>query len=140
VVAFAQDHTCDKGHHEPVDQDRDPSSVSSSLTCKIHLVDTRSASLLLPGVPEDQINRTYDVLGPTPRLCLELILDKGLEEQYEDGFNRTVSKVTADQLNILVHEAASLNTDEMADEICLISREDRNDVHRVRQRSLGRGR
>ena len=105
--------------------------MSSSPTCSIHpLVHACSASLLLPEVSEDQVNRIYDLLGPTPRLCLELISDKERLEKYEDEVTTTILEVTADKLENMIRDAASLTTmDQVSHKICLISREDRYKVH-----------
>jgi hypothetical protein len=131
VVVSAQDRADHYCHYEPVEQERDLSSVSTSLTCNIiSLMCPKmfSASLLLPDSLE--FARIFDDLGPTPRLCFEL---SELEQLgvYEEDVEHAISNITADQLERLIREAASLTTNSISHKICLISRERRDDVHSI---------
>ena len=133
LVASAQD--CAEHHcrNEPVDQERDFSSVSTFRTCRIFslmYLKMFSASLLLPDRSEfTRIGRIFDNLGPTSLLCLELLSDSGQMRDYERDVEKAILTVTADSLEKIIREATAFNMDVLSHKILLLSREERDDVH-----------
>jgi hypothetical protein len=75
-----------------------------------------------------RINDTFDRLGPTARLCIELLSDLEDLEAYEHGVNEAISNVTSGQLEKLFRDALGLTMDVVSHKICLISRENRENV------------
>ena len=88
-----------------------------------------SASLLLPDSSEfTRIGRIFDNLGPTPRLCLDLPSKPHRMKDYERQVQLAISTVTADRLEKIIGEATALSMDALSHTICLISREERDDM------------
>ena len=87
-----------------------------------------SAQGMLPEtIDYTRINDIYDRLGLTPRLCIEYLVEMLVEHKRE--VNKVVSTVSAAQLEQLFKDAASLDMDAVSDNICLIGREQRDDMH-----------
>ena len=80
--------------------------------------------------PEDiaRVNEIFDQLGPTPRICIELLSVQQDLLQYEKDLQSAILAVTANQLDRLFKDAASLTMDALSHKICLLSREKR-DIH-----------
>jgi hypothetical protein len=57
---------------------------------------------------DEQVNRVYDQFGPTPRLCIDFLLNPLEAQVYEDDIRKAVANIS--------HK------------ICLISRENRDNV------------
>jgi hypothetical protein len=89
-----------------------------------------SAQAILPEtIDYTRINDIYDRFGPTPRLCIDYLFDVAMLVEHERKVNKMVSNVTAAQLEQLFKDAASLDMDAVSHKICLISREQRDDMH-----------
>ena len=75
---------------------------------------------------EDHVDETFQLLGPVPRLCI----DSSPEElvQYRRDVNRALSTVTMETIEKLFQDASALSLDIVSHELCLLSREERDDV------------
>jgi hypothetical protein len=73
------------------------------------------------------INDIFDRLGPTPRLCIDFLSQEKLDA-YEKSVQKAISSATASQLEQLFKDSTSLTTDAVSHKICLVSRENRDDV------------
>ena len=88
-----------------------------------------SAPLLLSdSLESNEIDRIFDDLGPTPRLCFDLLSDLEQLEKYKRDLKSAISNITVDQLINLAEEAASLRMDAVSDKIYLVRRERRDVV------------
>jgi len=74
------------------------------------------------------IDDVYDLFGPVPRLCIDIFGQTDRFQQYQEDVRKAISNITLEQLARLFEDASSLHSDDISDMICLISREDRNDV------------
>ena len=74
------------------------------------------------------INDVYDRYGPVPRLCIDIFSETVQFLQYQKDVHKAISHITLEQLKRLFEDASSLHLDDISRKICLISREDRNDV------------
>ena len=74
------------------------------------------------------INDVYDHFGPVPRLCIDIFGQTYQWQQYQMGVRNAISNITLEQLARQFEDASSLNPDDISDKICLISRENRNNV------------
>ena len=89
-----------------------------------------STQAMLPEtIDYTRINDIYDRFGPTPRLCIDYSFDLDMLVEHERKVNKVVSNVTAVQLEQLFKDAGSLDMDTVSHTICLISREQRDDMH-----------
>ena len=89
-----------------------------------------SAQALLPEtIDYTRINDIYDRFGPTPCLCIDYFFNVAMLVEHKRKVNKVVSNVTAAQLEQLFKDAASLDMDAVSHKICLISREQRDDMH-----------
>ena len=89
-----------------------------------------SASLLLPDcVDFTRIDRIFDNLGPTPRLCLDLLSNPEQLAEYQHDVKLVISNITADELVNLAQDADSLSMDAVSDKIYLVRRERRDVVN-----------
>jgi hypothetical protein len=86
------------------------------------------ASIHLGGNFDEEINRRYDQFGPTPRLCIDYLLSPLGGKDYEDAVQMAVENITSQRLEILFNESSALKMDDVSQKICLISRENRDDV------------
>ncbi len=91
---------------------------------------TSSTSTLPPGTNfHESVDRVFNELGPTPRLCIDYLCSRGSIEQYRRNVQKAISKLTAGELERLAEDSGSLTMDDVSHKICLISREDRENVH-----------
>lgn len=74
------------------------------------------------------INDVFNRFGPVPRLCIDIFSQAGQFQQYQEDVRKAISNITLEQLARLFEDASSLHSDDISHKICLISREDRNDV------------
>jgi hypothetical protein len=74
------------------------------------------------------INGVYDGFGPVPWLCIDIFGKKEKFRQYKLAVHKAILNITLEQLARLFEDASSLHPDYISHKICLISREDRNDV------------
>ncbi|KAK2464479.1 hypothetical protein APHAL10511_003458 [Amanita phalloides] len=90
----------------------------------------RVTSTLPPGaILHESVNRVFNEFGPTPRLCIDyLCYDKDKIEQYRKDVQEAISNLTANELQRLFQHSHSLTMDAISHKICLISREDRENV------------
>ncbi len=86
------------------------------------------ASIYGGEISDEQVNRLYDQFGPTPRLCIDYLLEPLEMKKYEDHVRSAVSDITSQKLEKLFKESGALNMDDLSHKICLISRENRDDV------------
>ncbi len=77
---------------------------------------------------DKQVNHLYDQFGPTPRLCIDYLLNLFEAKNYEDDVRKAVANITSQKLETLFDESAALKMDDFSDKICLISRENRDNV------------
>ena len=83
---------------------------------------------------DDEINETFEQLGPTPRIIQLLSQPKRLEE-YKRDVDMAISNMTADKLKKLVSDTQSFSADvdkDISHKLGLISRMERDDVHSAR--------
>lgn len=90
-----------------------------------------SASMLLPDEPtrDTRVNEAFDLLGPTPRLCISFMSEPIKLEEYKREVTIVISNITPHQLGHLNDKVSSLNMDSLSDKIFLLSRQDQDDVH-----------
>jgi hypothetical protein len=84
-------------------------------------------ALLPESIERTRINDIFDRFGPTPRLCINFLSQKRLDE-YEKSVQKAISSATASQLEQLLKDATSLTVDTVSHKICLVSRKDRDDL------------
>jgi len=77
----------------------------------------------------EDVNRVFNELGPTPQLCIDYSHSRHRIKQYKQDVQEAISKLTADKLERLLEETSSLTMDEVSHKICLISRQDRENVY-----------
>lgn len=90
-----------------------------------------SASMLLPDEPtrETRVNEVFDLLGPTPRLCIDYLLNPDRLREYQDDLQKTILETTTSQLKSLFKDAAGLKMDAISHKLCLLARRTQEDVH-----------
>jgi hypothetical protein len=69
-----------------------------------------------------RINETFDQLGPTPRLCLEVASEVNGYHQYKTHLARVIEQITTAQIKQLFNEANDLSMDAISHYICLVRR------------------
>lgn len=84
-----------------------------------------SASLLYPHIADTLVIEVFDELGPTPRLCFDLVDDLTELDHYKRKLDLAISQMTIEQLERL-RNSSPLAMDELSCKICLITREDRD--------------
>ena len=77
-----------------------------------------SASLSpLKHITEQHIDETFDLLRPTPRLCVN---SSSYElEQYKSAVNKAIRDITAGKILELMKSASGLSMDAISHKICL---------------------
>jgi hypothetical protein len=78
-------------------------------------------------ITDDHIDKTFDLLGPVPRLCLEFSPYE--LEEYKDALNKTLLCITVEKFEKLIKDTSALSMDAVSHKICLLSREERDDIH-----------
>lgn len=87
------------------------------------------AAIHLPNFSDhERINRIYDLLGPTPRLCINYLIDPPELARYEDDIRKALSSITLETLEKLFKDSSSLAMDDIPSKICLISRNNVEDM------------
>jgi hypothetical protein len=81
----------------------------------------------LENITEIHVNETFDLLGPVPRLCVDSSSEE--LEEYKNAVNKTLSGITAVQIETLIKDTYALSMDAVSHKICLLSRQQRDDVH-----------
>ena len=81
----------------------------------------------LKEITETHVNETFDLLGPTPRLCVDSSFYE--LEEYKNAVNEAIKNITADKIQKLMNDTSGLSMDKISHKICLLSREQRDDVH-----------
>jgi hypothetical protein len=66
----------------------------------------------------------FNRLGPTPRLCFDILSRPRCIVQYEKRLNGVISELTADRLWKLINDARDLSMDAVSHKVCLIRREE----------------
>ncbi|KAF8627245.1 hypothetical protein AX15_004464 [Amanita polypyramis BW_CC] len=90
----------------------------------------RVTSTLPPGmILNESVNRVFNELGPTPRLCIDYLRSRGRIEKYRQDVQEAISNLTISELQRLLQDSRSLKMDAVSHMICLISRKDREDVY-----------
>lgn len=103
--------------------------MSPSLFTEFVLVLKNARTSIHQGeIIDEQVNRIYDQFGPTPRLCIDYVLEPLEMSEYEDDVRRAVSDITSQKLEKLFDESSALEMDDLSQKICLISRENRDNV------------
>jgi hypothetical protein len=88
-----------------------------------------SVSTLPPGIIEHKsVDRVFNQLGPTARLCIDYLCSRIRLEWYEHETEKAISTMTTKELKKLFEDSSSLAMDSVSHKICLISRQDREDV------------
>ena len=93
---------------------------------------TSSTSTLPPGTNlHESVNRVFNELGPTPLLCIDYLCshDQIKLEKYRQDVQEAVSNLTTSELQRLLQDSRSLTMNAVSHKICLISRQDRENVY-----------
>jgi hypothetical protein len=77
---------------------------------------------------QERIDDLYYQLGPTPRLCVEYLSVPHILAAYQADLQLALGDMTLEQLEQLNIDASFLTLDAISDKICLIIREDREDM------------
>ncbi|KIM39972.1 hypothetical protein M413DRAFT_29116 [Hebeloma cylindrosporum] len=77
---------------------------------------------------DDSILDIFDALGPIPRLCLDYQHVPQQMIKYKQDLNAAIMEATPDKLERLVMAAKCYGMDSISDKICLICREEQNEV------------
>src|SRR5258708_7980290 len=88
---------------------------------------TFSANLTILNISENHIDETFDLLGPIPRLCIDFVPQQ--LEEYKREIKKQLSDMTVEKIWKLVKDASMLSMDAFSHKICLLSREQRDDVY-----------
>src|ERR1700722_15357851 len=75
-----------------------------------------------------RIHNAFDTLGSTPRICIDIACHPQRLKKYESEVKREISNITSDLLKKLTADSASLSMDSASHKICLVYREDPDDV------------
>jgi hypothetical protein len=87
---------------------------------------------LPPGTDlHESVNRVFNELGPTPRLCIDYLCSPGqIElEQHRQDVQEAISNLTISDLQRLLQDSRSLTMNAVSHKLCLISRQDRENVY-----------
>jgi hypothetical protein len=77
-----------------------------------------------------EIDDVYDRLGPTPRLCIDKVIEDELAA-YERDVRNALRTQSTDKLIALTREAENLEPDDMSHKLYLLRRNDVNDLSAV---------
>jgi len=86
------------------------------------------ASIHRGEISNQEVHRLYDQFGPTPRLCIDFLFEPLERKAHEDHVRKAISKITSQKFETLFDESSALEMDDLSHKICLISRENRDDV------------
>ncbi len=101
--------------------------LPAQFTLTFHCAFSANLDPLEPNITERHIHETFDLLGPVPRLCIEL---SPLElEEYKTTLDRALSNITVDIIEKMIKDASVLDMDAVSHKICLLIRERRDDIH-----------
>ncbi|KIM90035.1 hypothetical protein PILCRDRAFT_812840 [Piloderma croceum F 1598] len=81
----------------------------------------------LETITETHVNETFDELGPVPRLCIDQTSDE--QAEYRSALHQAISKITTDEIQKLTQNTSGLTMNAISQKICLLSRQQRDDVH-----------
>lgn len=78
-------------------------------------------------ITEQHVSEIFDLLGPTPRLCVN---SSSYElEEYKSAVNEDIVDMTASEIQKLMRKTSGLSMSAISHKICLLSRGQRDDVH-----------
>jgi len=78
-------------------------------------------------ITEQHVSEIFDLLGPTPRLCVN---SSSYElEEYKSAVNEDIADMTASEIQKLMRKTSGLSMSAISHKICLLSRGRRDDVH-----------
>ena len=92
---------------------------------------TSSVDMLPPKIKVDR-GRAIDVfnqLGPIPRLCINNLGSLTRMKRYEENVQTAIKTLKLSKLEQVIEDTSSLTMDSLSQKICLISRQDREDVY-----------
>jgi hypothetical protein len=95
--------------------------------CFANVSDLLRARLVMHEQDLKKIDDVYDRLGPTPRLCIDKVIEDELAA-YERDVRNALRTQSTDKLVALTREAENLEPDFMSNKLCLLRRNDVNDV------------
>lgn len=87
-----------------------------------------SSKLSRPSVEPKRIDDIFYRLGPTARICLEMIGTETVLKDYEHDLKDSLNHMTADDLERMIYDVSSLSINAVSHKLCLISRKDRDDL------------
>jgi len=76
-----------------------------------------------------RINEVFNQLGPTPRLCIQLLSNVSELEEYEVALSKAVLNTTVGQVRRLFSKASELTMDTVSHQIWLVRHDHWDDVH-----------
>lgn len=80
-------------------------------------------------IDHGSVHPIFDQLGPTPRICVDYLCDHVKMAQYRHALETEIKDLKTSELEKLVEDAASLTMNTVSHKICLISRQDKENVH-----------
>jgi len=81
----------------------------------------------LENITENHINKTFDLLGPVPRLCIDFSSDK--LEEYKQAVNMVLLDIMVKTIEKLVKDTSALSMDKVLHKLCLLSCGQRDNIH-----------
>jgi len=85
---------------------------------------------LPPGtILHESVNRVFNELGPTPQLCINYLRYHDRIEQCRWDVQKAILNLTTSELLRLFQDSCSLTMDAVLHKICLISRQNRENVY-----------
>ena len=76
-----------------------------------------------------RINEAFDMLGGTPRICIEFASTPHKLDDYKEDVNAAILNITSDGLRKLITDSTSLRMDSVSHKIFLISRRNIDNMH-----------
>lgn len=106
-------------------QARDPHRVRPIFYTKPSILTTHitSASLAFSAPNWEAINTIYNDLGPTPRLCIDL-LESGAVESYKHTLEDHVCTLDPEQYLSMVSQTCVVTLEDMPENLFLVTRAD----------------
>src|ERR1700722_13463655 len=127
--AYGQDHETNDCRHEPMDKGGDWLCVSYSILYSLYY-QSRSASLRISeSEPDfDRIYKTFDLLGPVPRICLDKLHDPKDLATYHRDLHNALSEMNETKLLDLIVESSGLSMGDISSKLFLIRRKSKDEV------------
>jgi hypothetical protein len=86
--------------------------------------------MLPPGtIFNESVDRVFDEFGPTPRLCVDYLGPDNRIEKHRKDVETTISNITASEIEQLIQNSLSLTMNAVSHKICLISRQDTENMY-----------